>query len=160
VINRKLLVIYLNDHLAGSTVGMEVARRTARSNKGTAYGAFLRKLAKEIEEDRDSLKDVMRRLEFGENIPKKVGAWAFEKVGRLKPNGQLTGYSPLSRVVELEGLALGINGKLGLWKALRELVDEEPRLDAAELDRLRERAERQLVEAEEHRLRATREAFH
>ena len=83
----------------------------------------------------------------------------FEKVGRLKPNGQLTGYSPLSRVVELEGLALGVTGKLGLWKALRELVDEEPRLDAAELDRLRERAERQQAELEEHRLRAAGEAF-
>ena len=61
--------------------------------------------------------------------------------------------------MELEGLALGVTGKLGLWKALRELVDEEPRLDAAELDRLRERAERQQAELEEHRLRAAREAF-
>ena len=159
MINRKLLGIYLNDHLAGSTVGMEVARRAARSNKGTGYGAFLRKLAKEIEQDREGLKDMMSRLEFGEDIPKKLGAWAFEKVGRLKPNGQLTGYSPLSRVVELEGLALGVTGKLALWKELHELVDEEPRLDAAELDRLRERAERQQVELEEHRLRAAREAF-
>jgi hypothetical protein len=159
MINRKLLGIYFNDHLAGSTAGMEVARRAAGSNKGTGYGAFLRKLAKEIEEDRDSLKGLMKRLEFREDIPKKVGAWVFEKVGRLKPNGQLTGYSPLSRVVEMEGLALGVTGKLGLWKALRELVDEEPRLDAAELDRLRERAERQQAELEEHRLRATGEAF-
>ncbi len=159
MINRKLLGIYLNDHLAGATAGMEVARRSAGSNKGTGYGAFLRKLAKEIEQDRDSLKDIMRRLEFGEDIPKKVGAWMFEKVGRLKPNGQLTGYSPLSRVVELEGLTLGVTAKLALWKALRELVDEEPRLDAAELDRLSERAERQQGELEEHRLRATGEAF-
>ena len=35
MINRKLLGIYLNDHLAGSTAGMEVARRSAGSNKGT-----------------------------------------------------------------------------------------------------------------------------
>ena len=129
------------------------------SNKGSSYGAFLRKLAKEIEEDGESLRGIMRRLEFGEDIPKKVGAWLFEKVGRLKPNGQLTGYSPLSRVVELEGLTLGVTAKLALWKALRELVDEEPRLDTAELDRLSERAERQQGELEEHRLRATGEAF-
>ena len=38
-------------------------------------------------------------------------------------------------------------------------MDEEPRLDAAELDRLRERAERQQAELEEHRLRAAGEAF-
>ena len=157
--NRKLLGIYLNDHLAGSTAGVELARRAAGSNEGNEYGAFLSVLAGEIEEDRDSLKDIMRRLEYGEDIPKKIGAWTFEKIGRLKPNGQLTGYSPLSRVVELEGLALGITGKLALWKSLQELVDEEPRLDAAELARLRERAERQQRDAEDHRLRAVREAF-
>ena len=157
--NRKLLGIYLNDHLAGSTAGVELARRAAGSNEGNEYGAFLSVLAGEIQEDRDSLKDIMRRLEYGEDIPKKIGAWTFEKIGRLKPNGQLTGYSPLSRVVELEGLALGITGKLALWKSLQELVDEEPRLDAAELARLRERAERQQHDVEGHRLRAVREAF-
>ena len=62
-------------------------------------------------------------------------------------------------MVELEGLALGITGKLGLWRALRELAGEEPRLDAAELDRLRERAERQRDGVEEHRMRATADAF-
>ena len=157
--NRKLLGIYLNDHLAGSTAGVELARRAAGSNEGNEYGAFLSVLAGEIQEDRDSLKDIMRRLEYGEDIPKKIGAWTFEKIGRLKPNGQLTGYSPLSRVVELEGLALGITGKLALWKSLQEIVDEEPRLDAAELARLRERAERQQHDVEDHRLRAVREAF-
>ncbi len=155
----KLLGIYLNDHLAGSTAGLELAKRSAGSNKGTAYGAFLRKLAKEIQADREALQAIMKRLEVGEDIPKKVGAWTAEKLGRLKPNGQLTGYSPLSRVVELEGLTLGITGNLVLWTALRDLADDEPRLDAAELDRLRERAERQQHEMEEHRMRATREAF-
>ena len=62
--------------------------------------------------------------------------------GRLKPNGQLTGYSPLSRLVELEGLSLGITGKLGLWRALLGLVPGEPRLDGA-AQPSRERALRQ-----------------
>ena len=119
----KLLGIYLNDHLAGSTAGLELAKRSAGANKGTAYGAFLRKLAKEIQEDREALQAIMKRLEVGEDIPKKVGAWTAEKLGRLKPNGQLTGYSPLSRVVELEGLTLGITGNLVLWTALRDLAE-------------------------------------
>ena len=33
---------------------------------------------------------------------KDGAAWVAEKLGRLKTNGQLTGYSPLSRLVELE----------------------------------------------------------
>ena len=56
-----------------------------------------------------------RRWMSARTTPKSAGAWTAEKFGRLKPNGQLTGYSPLSRLVELEGLKLGITGKLGLW---------------------------------------------
>jgi hypothetical protein len=157
--NRKLLGIYLNDHLAGSTAGLELAKRASGSNGEGELGEFLATLAREIDEDRESLRAVMKRLEYGEDIPKKLAAWTAEKLGRLKPNGQLTGYSPLSRVVELEGLALGITGKLGLWKALQELVDEEPRLDRAELARLCERAERQRDGVETHRVRAAADAF-
>jgi hypothetical protein len=157
--NRKLLGIYLNDHLAGATAGLELAKRSARSNREGELGEFLATLAGEIDEDRESLRAIMKRLEYGEDIPKKLTGWTAEKLGRLKPNGQLTGYSPLSRVVELEGLALGITGKLGLWKALHALASEEPRLDAAELDRLRERAESQRDGVERHRVRAAADAF-
>jgi hypothetical protein len=55
----------------------------------------------------------MDELRFGGDKVKNIAAWGIEKVGRLKLNGQLTGYSPLSRVVELEGLLAGIAGKRG-----------------------------------------------
>jgi hypothetical protein len=54
-------------------------------------------------------------------------------VGRLKPNGQLRGYSPLSRVLELEGLAMGSSGQLGLWQTLIELGLEQPGSDFEQL---------------------------
>ena len=90
---------------------------------------------------------------------KVAGGWAIEKLGRLKPNGQLRGYSPLSRLVELEGLALGVTGKLAVWKALRLVADGEPALNAAALDKLVERAEEQQRGLEEQRLAAAREAL-
>ncbi|MGH3016656.1 MAG: hypothetical protein ACRDNN_17050, partial [Gaiellaceae bacterium] len=90
---------------------------------------------------------------------KVAGGWMLEKAGRLKMNGQLRGYSPLSRVVELEGLALGVTGKLAVWKALRLLADDEPALDAAELDRLIDSAKQQQRGLEEHRLAAVRDAL-
>ena len=107
----KLLGIYLNDHLAGSAVGVELAKRAAASNEGTPARRFPRGLAEEIEAERDALKAIMDHLGVAENRVKMPIAWTAEKLGRLKPNGQLTGYSPLSRLVELEGLALGRDGE-------------------------------------------------
>lgn len=158
-VNEKHLRIYLQDHLAGSTAGLELARRTRGANKGTEYGPPLAQIADEIEADRRQLQGIMEALGFGGDKLKNMTAWSVEKVGRLKLNGQLTGYSPLSRVVELEGLLTGITGKWGLWVALLQIAPEEPRLDAALLERLRDRAEAQRATVEELRERAAREAF-
>jgi hypothetical protein len=157
--NEKYLRIYLQDHLAGSTTGLELARRTRDANNGTDYGPPLAKIADEIASDRRQLENIMRDLGFGADKLKNVAAWSLEKVGRLKLNGELTSYSPLSRVVELEGLLTGITGKWGLWVALLEVAPGEPRLDAALLERLRDRAEEQRATVEELRKKASREAF-
>jgi hypothetical protein len=157
--NEKHLRIYLQDHLAGATAGLELARRTRGANEGTEYGPPLAKIADEIEADRRHLYGIVEELGFGGDRLKIIAAWGLEKVGRLKLNGQLTGYSPLSRLVELEGLLTGITGKKGLWVALLELAPTEPRLDAALLERLRDRAEEQRTKVEELREKAAREAF-
>jgi hypothetical protein len=157
--NRKLLGIYLNDHLAGATAGLELARRARGSNKANEYGEVLDRIAREIDEDRKTLQELMDRLEIKRDHPKVAVGWIAEKLGRLKPNGQLTGYSPLSRMVELEGLALGITGKLSLWEALTEVADEDSRLDRAELAQLSQRAERQRADIWRLRQRAAREAL-
>ena len=157
--NRKLLGIYLQDHHAGSTTGIELVQRARSSNQGTVYGDFLSRLADDIAADRRTLESIMDDLDVSSDRAKVAGAWVGEKLGRLKPNGQLTGYSPLSRLVELEGLALGVTGKLALWRALRLLADDEPALDADRLERLAERAKAQQEEIEEHRMRAARQAF-
>jgi hypothetical protein len=159
MLDRKRLAIYLNDHLAGATVGLELAKRARGSNEGSEYGDALDRIARQIEEDRDALIALMDSLEIKRDHPKVLAAWVGEKVGRLKPNGQLTGYSPLSRMVELEGLSLGISGKLSLWSALSEVAGEDARLDVEELGRLAERAELQRSEVWRLRQRAAREAF-
>jgi hypothetical protein len=158
-VNEKFLRIYLQDHLAGSTAGLELARRTRGANEGTEYGTPLAKIADEIEADRRQLEGIIADLGFGGDRLKNAAAWGLEKAGRLKLNGQLTGYSPLSRVVELEGLLSGITGKKALWVALLELAPSEPRLDAELLGRLRDRAEEQRATVEELREKAAREAF-
>jgi hypothetical protein len=153
----KLLGTYLNDHLAGSTVGVELANRARKSNKHTPLGKFLSELAEEIQEDRETLKRVMDTLEIGHDRAKQAAGWLGEKLGRLKPNNRLFGYSPLSRVIELEGLALGVAGKRGLWQSLGAIAD--PRLSEFDFDALIERADRQRSGLEEQRLLAAQKAF-
>jgi hypothetical protein len=157
--NETYLRIYLQDHLAGATAGLELARRTRGANEGSEYGPPLAKIADEIEADRRALQGVMEDLGFGRDKLKNVAAWGLEKVGRLKLNGEITGYSPLSRMVELEGLLTGITGKWGLWVALLQIAPSEPRLDVARLERLRDRAEEQRETVEGLREKAALEVF-
>ena len=89
---------------------------------------------------------------------KVAAGWTAEKIGRLKPNAQLRGYSPLSPLVELEGLATGIQGKLSLWRALAEIADPLG-LDGPRLHGLAARAESQQADVERHRLDVARRAL-
>jgi hypothetical protein len=157
VADLKMLGTYLNDHLAGATVGLELSRRAAGNNQGTPLGAFLINLAGEIEEDRDTLLKVMERLDVGKDKLKVAAGWAGEKIGRLKPNNALFSYSPLSRLVELEGLALGVEGKGGMWQVLGQL--DEPLLSEFDFQALLDRARSQRDQLQEHRLAAGLEAF-
>lgn len=147
-----LLGIYLNDHLAGATGGLELFRRAAAAHRGSAAGAVLERITAEIVEDRAALLDMIRALGFPVRRYKVYGAWAAEKVGRLKFNGRLLGRSPLSSLVELEALRLGVEGKGCGWRTLRAVAERDDRLDAARLDRLIDRARRQVETLEELRV--------
>jgi hypothetical protein len=150
----QLLAIYLNDHLAGATLGVELARRLRSSNNDSSE---LARLCEEIEADRETLERVAERLGIRRCRLKAAGAWGAEKLGRLKLNGQLTGYSPLSRLVELEMLYVGITGKMQLWKTLERTASE--RLAEFDFERLAERAERQRAAVDELHFGAAERAF-
>jgi hypothetical protein len=158
-VNRRFLSIYLNDHLAGATLGLELARRAARENEGSPLGTFLQNvLFPEIEQDRETLQQLMAKLGTGRSRPKVAAAWTAEKVGRLKPNGELWRYSPLSRLLELEGLAAGIEAKRALWATMIEAGDDGT-IDGFDFQALVERAARQRSRLEEHRLSAAADAL-
>lgn len=147
-----MLSIYLNDHFGAATGGVELARRTASAQRDTPLGPDLARLAAEIDDDRATLLSIMRRLDVGVQHYKVGAGWLLEKVGRLKLNGSWVSRSPLSSVVELEGLVMGVTGKLAMWRTLRALAESEPRLDPVELDGLVRRAEDQLKRLEDMRL--------
>lgn len=139
----ELLPIYLNDHLAGATAGVELARRLRGSNEDDPeFGPALAEICAEVEADRETLKAVMERLGVGQSKLKPLAAVLGERLGRLKPNGRLGSYSPLSRLDELELLQIGIVGKRRLWRALEHTHGDD--LQGFELGVLAERATGQL----------------
>jgi hypothetical protein len=154
----KLLRIYLQDHLATCTGTLELVRRAQGANRGSAFDRPLAELRDELEADRVVLLDVMRRLGVDRDRLKEAAAWGAEKVGRLKLNGRVRGYSPLSRVVELEGLAMLVCGKRRLWETLDSVVDDA-RLTGVDLTRMAARADDQLARVTELHARATALAF-
>jgi len=149
-----LLAIYLNDHLAGATGGVELARRMTVWYPIAGQQATLERLAADIGQDRQVLLGLMAVL--GMPIRRyKIGvAWAAEKAGRLKLNGSLVSRSPLSNLEELELLRLGVEGKAAGWRTLRELAKVDDRLEPSALDELITRAREQASLLEELRVQA------
>lgn len=154
-----LLGIYLNDHLAGATAGTDRARSLAGALRESPSGPALRTIAREIVEDRASLLAIMDSLGVPVRHYKVSLAWAAEKAGRLKSNGRLVGRSPLTSMVELEALRLGVLGKASAWQTLRQVAESDTRLDARQLDDLLARAERQQATLEDLRRRQATETF-
>lgn len=154
-----LLGIYLRDHLAGSRAGLELARRAEHENRGNPVGEYLTVFRVELEQDRAVLERVMKELDVSPPPLKERAMWLMERVGRLKLNGRLMGYSPLSRVMELEGLCMGTQGRLCLLRSLERLARMERRLAGIDFAALIARAEAQLKMLNRLRLLASDTAF-
>ena len=149
-----LLGIYLNDHLAGATGGVELARRIAGAYPDPDRRTTLQRLAADIAQDRQALLDLMAVLGMPVRRYKVGVAWAAEKAARLKLNGSLVSRSPLSNLEELEMLRLGVEGKAAGWRTLRELAKADGRLEPGTLDELIARAREQASLLEELRVQA------
>lgn len=141
--------IYLNDHLAAAAGGLALARRCQRSNKDSPLGSMLSELIGELERDKELLGSVLLAHGIRRSRLKQAGAVAFERVGRLKPNGSVVRYSPLSRLIELEGLRSGIMAKRGMWEALLAIEGLAPSPEP--IQAAIERADSQLARVEEAR---------
>jgi hypothetical protein len=158
-VNLDLLSIYLNDHLMGSVAGLELARRARAENEGNPVGEYLAGFVEELSADRTRLKSILQALGLKQDLLKQGSAWVGEKLGRFKLNGRLLSYSPLSRLVELEGLCLGTEGRLALWRTLRRLASKDDRLSRFDFNVLIHRAEQQRRALERLRQQAADESF-
>ncbi|HSL12403.1 MAG TPA: hypothetical protein VLA82_13920 [Actinomycetota bacterium] len=154
-----LLAIFMNDQLALGIGYRELARRAHRENAGTPLGDALHGVAEGIAEDIRTFEGMMSALGVPRSPVKGTLAVAGERVSRLKLNGRVTSYSPLSRFIELDVLTIGLAGKPQLWMTLRDLAGLGDRLPEVDFDELIRRAKVQHDALEPFRLEAGREAF-
>jgi hypothetical protein len=151
----KAMNVYLNDHLAGAMLGSDLAEQIRSRNESTPLGEVMELLAPQIEEDRQTLIALMRSMDGSKNPVKQAGAWVTEKASRLKFLGLSSGEPELGTFMALESLALGVQGKLALWKALKEVTDQHPAIASVNLDELIDRAAAQHDLLERERLTAS-----
>lgn len=140
----RYLEIYLDDHRAGAAGGLRLARRLSHNNSRGPWAGELEELAHRIERDSRTLAQVRDALGMHGGTMKTVAVLAGERIGRLKLNGHLLGYSPLSRVLEVETMMSGVSAKRRLWEALDEVQASFDELEPFDFEALTREAESQL----------------
>lgn len=147
------LATYLNDHLAGSVIAIQLMESLESSHEGTPIATFVRELRADIETDQKELQRLMSSLEISESRTRKVSAWLTEKLSELKLRFDDSEAGNFRLFESFEALSLGIEGKRSLWRALATTAEASPKLRILDYDRLqqfaqeqRERVERKRVE--------------
>lgn len=154
-----LLHTYLNDHLAAATAGEQLFRRAAANQRSRSYSAELDALAAAVAEDRSRLRTLMSRLDATENRPKQLLAGATEFAGRFKPNRFVLRRSPLSDLMEVEAMRVGVAAKRSGWRALLASEASEDPMVRDELTELERRANEQSDSLDELHQRVARDVL-
>lgn len=113
----RMLGIYLDDHLVLLAAGRALARRMLRNADGE-LGDLLREVRARLGEDREEVRALMAERGLRRSRVKPAVGVLAERAGRLKLNGALVRRSPLTPLVELEGLALILEAVRARWAAL------------------------------------------
>ncbi len=144
------LVTYLNDHLGGAQIAIQVLEAMRDQHDDLKFREFADTLLPEIEADHRNLHSIAEKIGPGPSVVKQAGGWLLEKASRLKLGH--TGSTNFEMFESLELLVLGINGKLCLWKALQAASGLDSRLREYDFEELVRRAQQQSDKVESLRL--------
>jgi hypothetical protein len=144
------LAIYLNDHLGGAQIAIEVLEAMRDQHDDQRFREFADFLLPEIQADDRILRSIAEKIDASPSIAKQVGGWLLEKAARLKLGH--TGSTDFEMFESLELLALGVHGKQCLWKALEAASKLDSRLREYNFNELITRAQQQYDKIESQRL--------
>lgn len=152
------LATYLNDHLAGSVMAIELLERLEENCTDEARRDVTHQLRLKVMADQSLLKDVLEARPAEQSAVKKAGAWIVEKLARAKIRLTEPAEAGLGELEALEVLSLGIEGKRCLWRVLAEVLPQ-PENPAWNWSELGADAARQRECVEAWRLEAARKVF-
>ena len=153
----KNLATYLHDHLAGANMAVDLIETLMENQtREESVSKFLSALLLDVVEDRDTLQNIATELGYGSNLVKNSAAHLAAKAAALKLDA---GKDEFGLFESFEFLALGILGKLHLWKALRQVETLTGAPGSTDFDHLINRAETQYAAVERYRLASASEAL-
>ncbi len=151
------LEVYLTDHLAGATAGLNLSQMAAEEHQGDAHGAFFGEIASEIKADYEILERVIADLGVEKSATKTAAAEIGSKL--MAPKFVGGDDDELNAFITLETLYMGIQGKVCMWKALKTVEGGYPALESLDLDELIAGGESQRERIEAKRLEIAPQAL-
>lgn len=119
-VDRDLLGLYLNDHLAGAAAGRARARQMARQHADLPVGSGLHRLSSDLSAEHARLRRLVDELGLEQRRARRALAKLGERLGRLKLNGHLLTRSPMTPLLEVELMRGAVNAKRGLWQTVQD----------------------------------------
>ena len=152
--SKEYLATYLNDHLTGAGIAIELVEQLA--SEATDLKSFLAELKADIEADRQEVIKLMDRMDIPRSRIRRASGWLTEQVAEMKFAME---DDSLRRLERLEAVSLGIQGKLSLWRALYAASKVDERLRSLDYEGLTQRARDQRDRVEALRIDAARSAL-
>lgn len=113
---RRVVRVYLGDHMAVMRAGSALGRRMLAS--GRHDRPLVERAIAELDAGGRTAAAFLRQLGASPPRAKLAAAVVAERLGRAKLNGRITSRSPLSDLLELEGLGGAVGAAGALWRAL------------------------------------------
>jgi hypothetical protein len=145
---RQALISYLRDHLSGSDVALRVVHRLGSTHQGTENRTFFHRLSKELEEERSVVRTLLTQLGASGRSIKRAAGYASGAVLSVTAGGEP---GDLSLLRTLEALAIGVQGKRCMWRALQNLRTVPSTVNGMNFAELEAKALRQWEAIEERR---------
>jgi hypothetical protein len=148
---------YLHDHLFGADFAIDLLKAMGDRHPEEQVQRFVKPLLAGLEEDRRALREIAKKVGSGRSTVKEVAAWLGEKASRAKLGSACA--TSFAEFEAVEFLALGILGKMALWRMLQVLSETDCRLGAIDLQTLISRASAQFDRVEARRIEVSLLAF-